>query len=192
MNELYRLLHNLVRIGTVSDVDHERQRVRVVTSGNVTDWIRWGEARAGDARTWWPLSVGEQVLIVAPGGDLATAVVACRLYSAAHPAPGSRAKTHITVYPDGASETYDANTSTMTISGVKKVIVEAAESITLDTPEVTCTQHLTAKTLTVQEGAELHGDTTHTDGEMSSNGVIVDKHVHSDVMPGGANSGGPQ
>ncbi|KHT18089.1 phage baseplate assembly protein V [Pectobacterium carotovorum] len=191
-NEFDRLLNNLIRIGKVVDVDHVRHLARVETGGNTTDWIRWGVARAGDATSWWPLSVGEQVLIAAPGGDLETAVIVLSLYSGQHRAPSNTPKVHTTVYPDGASETYDANTSTMTVKGVKKVIVEAAESITLDTPKVICTQHLNTQTLSVEKGGTMKGDITHTGGQMSSNGVVVDDHDHGGVQRGGSRTDGPQ
>ncbi|KHT40185.1 phage baseplate assembly protein V [Pectobacterium brasiliense] len=191
-NEFDRLLHNLIRIGTVIDVDHVRHLARVETGGNKTDWIRWGVARAGDAQTWWPLSIGEQVVMVAPGGDLATAVIVLSLYSSQHSAPSASPKVHATVYPDGASETYDANTSTMTVKGVKNVIIEAAESITLDTPKVICTQHLSTQTLSVEKGGTMKGDITHTDGKMSSNGVVVDSHIHGGIQRGGSKTDGPQ
>ncbi|KGA41213.1 baseplate assembly protein [Pectobacterium odoriferum] len=191
-NEFDRLLNNLIRIGTVVDVDHVRHLARVVTGGNTTGWIRWCVQRAGDAQTWWPLSVGEQVLMASPGGDLETAVIVLSLYSNQHSAPSSTPKVHTTVYPDGASETYDANTSTMTVKGVKKVIVEAAESITLDTPKVICTQHLSTQTLNVEKGGTMQGDITHTGGQMSSNGVVVDSHTHGGIQRGGSNTDGPQ
>ncbi|MGI8465609.1 phage baseplate assembly protein V [Pectobacterium punjabense] len=191
-NEFDRLLHNLIRIGTVIDVDHVRHLARVETGGNKTDWIRWGVARAGDAQTWWPLSAGEQVVMVAPGGDLATAVIVLSLYSSQHSAPSASPKVHTTVYPDGASETYDANTSTMTVKGVKRVIVEAVESITLDTPKVICTQHLSTQTLSVEKGGTMKGNITHTGGKMSSNGVVVDSHDHGGVQRGGSRTDGPQ
>ena len=191
-NEFDRLLNNLSRIGTVVDVDHTRYLARVVTGGNTTGWIRWCVARAGDAKTWWPLSVGEQVLMVSPGGDLETAVIVLSLYSNQHSAPSASPKVHTTVYSDGASETYDENTSTMTVKGVKKVIVEAAESITLDTPKVICTQHLSTQTFSVEKGGTMQGDITHTGGQMSSNGVVVDDHDHGGVQRGGSRTDGPQ
>lgn len=190
MNELYRLLQNLIRIGTVSAVDG--QLARVESGGNVTDWIRWSADRAGDARTWWPLSEGEQVVMVAPGGDLSTAVIIARLYSDGFPIPGQQSKTHVVVYPDGARVAYDANSSALTVKGVKTVLVEAAESITLDTPTVICTQHLSASTFSVEKGGSMKGDFTHGGGSFSSNGVVIHQHVHGGIQRGGGNTDGPQ
>ncbi|UMT46983.1 hypothetical protein AOY90_15755 [Escherichia coli] len=42
---------------------------------HVHDWLQWLTHRAGRSRTWWAPSVGEQVLILAVGGELDTAFV---------------------------------------------------------------------------------------------------------------------
>ncbi|UMX58958.1 phage baseplate assembly protein V [Escherichia coli] len=34
-----------------------------------TDWLQWLTHRAGRSRTWWAPSVGEQVTILAVGGE---------------------------------------------------------------------------------------------------------------------------
>ena len=49
LNELYRLICNLARIGTVLEVDTEKYLARVETGENKTDWIRWAVPRAGEA-----------------------------------------------------------------------------------------------------------------------------------------------
>ena len=51
LNELYRLICNLARIGTVLEVDTEKYLARVETGENKTDWIRWAVPRAGEAVT---------------------------------------------------------------------------------------------------------------------------------------------
>ena len=66
LNELYRLICNLARIGTVLEVDTEKYLARVETGENKTDWIRWAVPRAGEAVTWWAPTVGEQVIFCAP------------------------------------------------------------------------------------------------------------------------------
>ena len=45
LNELYRLICNLARIGTVLEVDTEKYLARVETGENKTDWIRWAVPR---------------------------------------------------------------------------------------------------------------------------------------------------
>ena len=46
----------------------------------VTVWLPWLTARAGTVITWSALSLGEQVLLLAPTGDLAQAFVLPAVY----------------------------------------------------------------------------------------------------------------
>ncbi|VEA71975.1 Phage P2 baseplate assembly protein gpV [Serratia rubidaea] len=79
--DIQRLVRNLIRIGTVSELDLERGRCRVTTGGNHTDWLNWLTSRAGSARSWWAPSLGEQVLVLSLGGELDTAFVLPGIFS---------------------------------------------------------------------------------------------------------------
>ncbi|MGM0535551.1 MAG: phage baseplate assembly protein V [Pseudomonadota bacterium] len=105
--ELLRLIHNLVRLGTVAEVDHARARVRVATGEITTAWLRWIDSRAGTTRTWCPPTVDEQVVVFSPGGDMAAAVVLTGLYRDAHPAPSDSGDHFHAEMPDGAVIDYD-------------------------------------------------------------------------------------
>lgn len=180
INELLRLLLNLIRTGTVTEVDTDNWLCRVQTGELETNWIRWLTTRAGDAVTWWAPSVGEQVLLLAIGGDLSTAFVLTGLYSNDRPPPSTDAKSAVTVHPDGARFEYSPETGTLQVSGVKKTVFDS-ESIEINT-----------KALTINADATtINGDVTQSGGKMSSNGVVVDAHKHSGVQKGGDLSGGP-
>ena len=70
-----RRLHSLIRVGTVLEVDPETAKARV-TFGVETKsaWIPW-TGRAGVIDEWSPPVEGEQVLVVAPGGDTAQGLI---------------------------------------------------------------------------------------------------------------------
>ena len=70
--ELNRLLCNLLRVGEIAQVDLSRALVRVRCGELLSDWLRWFEQRAGSAVTWSAPSVGEQVILLAPGGAIMT------------------------------------------------------------------------------------------------------------------------
>ena len=95
--DLERRLVNMVRVGTVATVDTSAALCRVQydtdeVGGEVrTGWLPWATHRAGRDQDWWAPSVGEQVVVVAPSGDLAAGIVGFALYSAAHPAPSDAA-----------------------------------------------------------------------------------------------------
>ncbi|STJ52179.1 Baseplate assembly protein V (GpV) [Escherichia coli] len=166
IQELARALRNMIRTGLVVETDLNAGRCRVQTGGMCTDWLQWLTHRAGRSRTWWAPSVGEQVLILAVGGELDTAFVLPGIYSGDNPAPSASADALHIRFPDGAVIEYEPETSALTVSGVKTasvtasdsvtatvpvVMVKASTRITLDTPEVVCTNRLITGTLEVQK-----------------------------------------
>ena len=86
----------MLRTGTIDAVDHQSARVRFKTGDITTDWLPWFERRAGGqhgGRSWWPPVVGEQGMLLAPGGDLARAVIMPGIYSTARPAGANQPAT---------------------------------------------------------------------------------------------------
>lgn len=182
--ELLRLLENVVRTGTVTEVDEEKWRVRVQSGGLETTWLRWNAQRAGAFKVWVPPSVGEQVWFLCLGGNTNAAFIGGSLYSDDNPAPGASRNEMVVTAPDGATFRYDAEAGALQVKGIKSAVVEASIKITLDAPEVECTNLLTTKNLNVTEGGEMHGNVTHTRGKFTSNGVQVDDHNHGAVERG--------
>lgn len=111
--EILRRLANVVRLGTIHDTDGAaaRARVRYDTDARgaplLTDWLPWLTTRAGRDRTWWAPEPGEQVVVLAPGGELPEAVILPALYRDAHPAPAAEASKHVVLYGDRARIAYD-------------------------------------------------------------------------------------
>ncbi len=201
IHELARLLRNMIRTGIIVDIDPDAGRCRVQTGGIYTDWLPWLTQRAGRSRTWWAPSAGEQVLLLSVGGELDTAFVLPGIFSNDHPAPSASADAWHVAFPDGAVIEYEPKTSALTASGIKTaevtasgsltatvpvVLVKASTRITLDTPEVICTNKLTTATLEVQNGGNMHGNIAHSAGAFTSNGVQVDNHNHGNVQSGGS------
>lgn len=207
--EIYRLIMNLIRFGIVEQVDLtlDPPKARVRCGELLTDWLPWSVRRAGNARTWWPPTEGEQVIILAAGGELSAGVIIASLYQKSASAPINTANTQHATYPDGAVIEYNADTSALKATGIKTAVLDASESIqatapeitctasvkiTLDTPTVECTNNLKTVTLNVTGGGEMSGDIQHSGGSFSSNGVVVDSHTHGGVQRGGSNSDGPK
>ncbi|HIE9506502.1 TPA: phage baseplate assembly protein V [Klebsiella pneumoniae] len=184
--ELLRLLENIARTGTVVEIDEEKWRVRVQSGGLKTAWLRWNAQRAGAFKVWVPPSVGEQVWFLCLGGNTDVAFIGGSLYSDDNPAPGASRNEMVMTAPDGATFRYSAEAGALQVKGIKSAVVEASVKITLDTPEVECTDLLTTKNLNVTEGGQMRGDITHTGGAFTSNGVQVDSHNHGAVERGGS------
>ena len=184
--ELLRLLENIARTGTVTEIDEEKWRVRVQSGGLETTWLRWNAQRAGAFKVWVPPSIGEQVWFLCLGGNTDVAFIGGSLYSDDNPAPGATRKEMVVTAPDGAKFRYDAEAGALQVQGIKSAVIEASVIVTLDTPEVNCTNLLRAKNLDITEGGNMRGNFSHTGGKFKSNGVQVDDHNHGAVERGGS------
>jgi phage baseplate assembly protein V len=80
LTEIMRLITNLIRTGTVSEVAPVNWLCRVKTGDLETNWINWLTFRAGNTRTWWQPSVGEQVVLLSLGGNLEIAFSLSAIY----------------------------------------------------------------------------------------------------------------
>ena len=169
ISELDRRLGNLVRMGTITELDVATARVKVDLGDLVTDWLPWHTARAGSTRTWSAPRPGEQVTIISPSGELDQGAVIPGLYQTAHPAPADNQDLETTVFPDGTKVEHDSasNTYTITVAGSANVVinckhatinaeddatvntklatVNASTKVELATPLVHCTQALTVE-----------------------------------------------
>ncbi|ROT46076.1 phage baseplate assembly protein V [Pusillimonas sp. NJUB218] len=210
--ELARLIQNLIRIGTIMDIDHgDPPRVRVKTGNLQTDWRPWCERRSGQTKTWDPPTRGEQVILLSPGGDIAGAYILCSLGSDSNPPPSHSPDETVRQYPDGAVAKYNHATGEFIVTGIKSMLIHASDSITLkagnsvtlDTPQSTSTGKHTIEGLlsylagmSGQNGeggtTSIEGEIVHSGGNLSSNGVVVHLHIHGGVQPGGANTDGPK
>ncbi|HHN8580397.1 TPA: phage baseplate assembly protein V [Providencia rettgeri] len=204
--EIRRLIKNLIRIGIVTDVN-AKKGCRVQIGSLETDWLNWITLRAGSTRTMNAPSVGEQVLILALGGELTTAFVLTGIFSNDHSEPTESLTADHRTYSDGAIIEYEPATGALIATGIKTatidaseqinattnvVIVNASKQINLTTPTVICSENLTCATLNVTEGGEMTGDIVHKNGTFSSNGIVLDDHDHGGVERGGSRTDGPQ
>ncbi len=168
--DLLRRLENLLRPGTVQAVDHAAARVRVASGDLLTDWLPWFERRAGTTRSWSPPTIGEQCLLLCPGGELAAGMVLVGLHSDDIPPLSDSPDLHRVEHPDGAVIDYDqaAHVLRATLPAGATVNITAPGGITLDTPLVTVT------------------------GDVVASGISLVGHNHGGVTPGGGQTGVPQ
>ena len=117
-SNLSRLLQNLIRLGTIAEVEGAKARVQLGPK-LTTEWLNWITQRAGSTCTWSAPTVGEQVVVLSPGGDLARGVSVPALFSKAFDALETSDAIHTTHYPDGAVVQYDhaAHSLTATLPG---------------------------------------------------------------------------
>lgn len=198
--ELERRLSNLARLGTIAEADYSKALVRVRSDGFTTEWLPWITRRAGGDIDWWAPEVGEQVLVIAPSGLMEDAFVIPALYSNSKPEPEQSPDRHTTRYANGDVVTHDRSDGSWFIQCAGEITVQTggpvtiiaagpvlvqAPSVTLDTPQTTCTGNLTvAKSLAVQGAGggtstritgniEMVGNIA-VEGSINASGSIID------------------
>lgn len=169
--ELLRLIHNLIRLGTIAEVDHASARCRVQTGELITARLPWIETRSGTTRTWNPPTLGEQVVVFSPGGDPTAAVVLTGLYRTQYPAPSDSADLWHAVMPDGAVIEYDHAASHLQATLPGSATIDAQGDVTVTTPA--------ALTATAEGGATINADTV-INGTLAVNGSSL-THNGTDV-----------
>jgi phage baseplate assembly protein V len=113
IGELERRLSNTIRPGTVLEADYAKARLRVTMGDNTSAWLPWLTSRAGEDRTWHAPEVGEQVIVIAPGGELSAGyVMPGGIYKNDYPANADKAEISRTTYKDGAILEYDRENHT--------------------------------------------------------------------------------
>lgn len=122
--DLRRRIDNMIRLGTIAEVDHAKALCRVKSGAITTGWLPFFTRRAGTTNEWDPVSVGEQCTVLSPSGELAQGVVLVGLYSTANPPCSSDPAVHRTVWANGDFLEHNAATGALTIqcSGPVKIL----------------------------------------------------------------------
>lgn len=138
--DLNRRIENIVRFGTIAEVDFTNAKAKVKSGGITTDWLPWLTVRAGNVRTWSAPSIGEQCVILACSGELTTALILAGVYT--QNAPSNLPEEYVIDFRDGARAVYNHNTGTLKVTNIKTAHIKAETSITLETPQVNMTGNL--------------------------------------------------
>lgn len=173
--ELRRRLDNMLRLGTIAQVDHAKALCRVKSGAITTGWLPWLSLRAGTTKSWNPPSVGEQCIVFSPSGELAQGIALVGIYSNSNPAPGSTANLDRTTYPDGAVIEYDA----------------AAHKLRAQLPAGGQAELIADGGITIVGDVALTGTLT-ASVDVIAAGISLVNHLHGGVMPGSADTGVPK
>jgi len=112
LSDIERRLANLIRLGTIEQLDEQSAKVRVRSGGILTDWLKWRTQRAGPDSDWWAPEPGEQVIMLSPSGETNQALVLGSINSNHFPCPATRKTLHRIAYQDGTTKDYDRQSST--------------------------------------------------------------------------------
>jgi phage baseplate assembly protein V len=120
IGDLQRRLANLFRGGKVAEVDLGAGRVKVQFGEAVTAWLPWMTGRAGAVKDWNPPSVGEQVCVCSPMGELESGfILPGSIYYDGNAAPDTRENVQKITLPAGGSYEISVGGMNLTIAAGK-------------------------------------------------------------------------
>lgn len=173
-------LSELIRLGTIATVDLDAKRCTVLygddddEDGGVTSPpIRWLAPRCGKTKVWSPPSIGEQVILLCPDGQLAAAVALTGIEQGAFPLPAWGMAEGVE-FEDGARIRYDPERHSLTAE------LPAGGTALIEAPG----------------GMTIRGDLT-VEGKISASqdmiasGISLKDHKHGNVQAGSAQTSAP-
>ncbi|MGL0933110.1 phage baseplate assembly protein V [Vibrio vulnificus] len=106
-SQLVRLLSEMIQFGTVIEVQAKPLRYKVQFDKNrVSGWIPMNVSHAAEVRSWKPLQVGEQVVVLKPFGAQGGVIVAS-LNQTKFDQPKDKLNLYYHEFPDGTWLEYD-------------------------------------------------------------------------------------
>lgn len=177
LEETRRSLSNVTRWGTVAEQDPAKALVRVKMGELLSAWLPVIAPASGAVRIWRFPSIDEQVIVLAPSGELASGVVLSGIYRDSFPAPSTDPAITLIQFPDGSRVVHDpANGS---------IYVEASQSATVKAPAITLDGPVQITgTLTVDGETSLNANTS-IGGNLDVSGNI---NGGGSILAAGANS----
>jgi len=169
---------DLIRYAKVTSVDLGAGRCVVAIGDIVSQPLKWLECRAGRTRTWSPPTVGEQVVVLSPGGDIVGAIILRGVSSDAHPPAGTTAR-ELIEFPDGTVIAYDAESHLLEVLASTGSVRMVARDFTLEGP------------VKIRGPVEVEGAITASEDVVAA-GKSLKSHIHTKVQAGAAVSGPPQ
>ncbi|MBC3258047.1 phage baseplate assembly protein V [Pseudomonas paralactis] len=183
---LSRMLENLIRFGVITAVQMEPPRVQVTTGKLTTAWLPWLALRAGADRDWDPPTVGEQVILLSPSGQLANGIVVTGMFSDHIPANGNRAGLHRRTYSDGTVIEYDS-----VAHHLNATLVDSGTTNLISTGGINLVGDITHQGDYIQTGNQNITGRIDVSEDVVAAKVSLVNHLTSGVKQGGEQSGVP-
>lgn len=170
ISETNRLLHNLVAVGTVLEVDAAQGKMRLSVGDNETDWVSIPAMASGALKVWRCPTVGEQFVMVNQSGNLGNALVLAALPSEDNPNPSSHADEIVFDMPAG-----------------RFVVNQATGKANLTLNELT----LDIANININGDISQNGKLIASD-DVLAGGISLKTHIHLGVTSGTSSTGIPQ
>ncbi|WP_198078270.1 phage baseplate assembly protein V [Acinetobacter calcoaceticus] len=169
--DINRRLENVIRLGKIKTFTPSLPFPTVtVDLGEITTAeIRFLNLRAGNDKTWDPISPGEEVIVLSPCGVLELGIAIAGLNNEENPAISTDLYKNIRIFSDGCMISYDTNTHALEV-----ILPEAGTAVLTANGGVTVNAN-GGVTVNANEGLTINavsGGTTHN-GNLLINGSSI-------------------
>ncbi|WP_312488133.1 phage baseplate assembly protein V [Sphingomonas sp.] len=173
------LIGQMAGFGKIETVDLEAGLVTIRQGDVLTAPIRWIMGGGGNTKVWNRPKIGEQVLLIAPEGDIAGAIALRGVHSTAFPPIGDPDR-EVIQFEDGAIVAYhpDTHALALTLPAGGTITIDAQGGLTIKGP------------VTIEGPLDIKGTVTASDDVVAA-GKSLKSHLHDKVQPGSGVSGKP-
>jgi phage baseplate assembly protein V len=173
-------LGELIRHGRIETVDLPAGRITVKLGDIETQPIRFFTGGAGGTRVWSRPKVGEQVTLLAPGGDIEGAIAMRGMTCDAFPHLGDEAR-ELVQFEDGAIIAYNPESHAL------EAVLPSGATVTVTAPGG----------VTINADVTINGDVTvngkiDASDDVKAGDISLQHHKHPDVQAGAAKTGEPE
>lgn len=194
ITDLQRRLANLITFGSISQVNYQNAKARVKIGEIETTWLPW-VMRDGNDKNWHGIDVGEQIIILAPSGDLNQGIILPSICKSQICQDGDL---YIMKFEDGSVINFNRKTGNLmaevtgdaTIKVQKSLIAESGKAAKVKAPEITLDGEVTITgSLLIQKNLTTSGTVSLSGGvpvARLGDEVSVDANTHKGTITTGS------
>ena len=151
--DLTKRLSNIIRIGTIFEINYQTAKARVKIGELETDFLPWANSNSGSNNIWNPPEIDEQVVILSPSGDLSQAIILPSLYK--NNASNSDQNIKSITYQDGSKISFNVSSGTLDLDLKGDVIIKVVGNANIEGDNINITA---SSNITLDGNVDL-GDT---------------------------------
>lgn len=137
LSDLAKRLSNIIRIGTIFEINVQTAKARVKIGELETDFLPWANANSGSNNSWNPPEIDEQVIILSPSGDLSQAVILPSLYK--NNASDSDQNIKSITYQDGSKISFNVSSGTLDLDLKGNVTIKVVGNANIEGDNINIT-----------------------------------------------------
>ena len=152
LSDLAKRLSNIIRIGTIFEINVQIAKARVKIGELETDFLPWANANSGSNNSWNPPEIDEQVIVLSPSGDLSQAVILPSIYK--NNASNSDQNIKSITYQDGSKISFNVSSGTLDLDLKGDVIIKVVGNANIEGDNINITA---SSNITLDGNVDLGG-----------------------------------